>query len=119
METKAFTGQALYVHFQKKGWIAKRSQYHRFVEFYPPFKFKNAHRVCVAMPVTEPMGFTLDCSKPFYANIYSGRYKDGEARGNKSVNFEICVKESSQQWMQFAHWVNALIENPDKFYEAE
>jgi len=111
--TRPFNGNALFVQFRDKGWWAVRHTESRYITFTPPARFPNAHRVNIMVPVTEPMSFELDPSRPFYGTITgTGDYK------NLGVDFFVKADwNNPQKWTSFALWVADLVNNPAKFYD--
>jgi hypothetical protein len=65
------------------------------------------------VPVTEPMSFELDPSRPFYGTITG----NGQQH-NLGIDFEIKANwDNPQKWTSFALWVAELVNNPTKFYD--
>lgn len=112
VKARPFSGNALFVQFRDKGWWAVRHTESRYITFTPPAKFPNAHRVKIMVPVTEPMSFQLDTSRPFYGTITGNGQQN-----NLGVDFFVKANwNNPEKWTAFALWVADLINDPAKFY---
>lgn len=109
---RPFNGNSLFVQFRDKGWWSVRHTESRYITFTPPPKFPNAHRVKIMVPVTEPMSFELDATRPFYGTITGNK-----EQSNLGVDFFVKANwNNSYKWVAFSLWVADLVNDPAKFY---